>query len=620
MSSESSEAVTFQNLNLNAEVQRAVEERGYSAPTPIQAQIIPHLLSGRDVLGQADTGTGKTAAFALPLLSMVDRDSRVTQVLVLTPTRELAIQVADSFKSYGINLTGVNVQAIYGGASYSEQLRGLKRGAQVVVGTPGRVMDHIRRGTLDLSTLRCVVLDEADEMLRMGFVEDVTWILEHTPPQRQFALFSATMPDPIRRIADTHLKDPAVISVQQRNRNEASIRARYLITPWRERTAALYRVLETEETDAVIVFTKTRETTLRVAEDLQARGYAAVAINGDIPQRQREVTIEQLRSGKINILVATDVAARGLDVARISHVINYDLPTDNQIWVHRIGRTGRAGRSGEAILFISWKERRFLKGLERESRQTISEMKLPTNADVNQKRVEQFEAAVTKALANVEASEFWPIIRKLQQTTNASPEHLAAAIAVAMHGEQPFLLANEPKRRQETSRPPREDRPQRERRGDRDASTTRRAPQSDHHGQPPRERRDSRFAEPGMERFRIEVGHDHGVKPGNIVGAIANEAGLDASNIGRIDIQSDHSFVDLPEGMPKPIFRGLKDVVVLGRHLRITRTVPAGRQNKRFQRRGRSDHSSRNNRGPSGRSPSGRAEHRRPPTAPGRPA
>jgi ATP-dependent RNA helicase DeaD len=583
MPSDETVEISFPSLNLLPAVEAAVTESGYSTPTPIQAQVIPHLLEGRDVLGQADTGTGKTAAFALPLLSMVDPKSRITQVLVLTPTRELAIQVANAIASYGRKLGGLNVQAIYGGAPYSQQIRELKRGVQIVVGTPGRVMDHMRRGGLDLSNLACLVLDEADEMLRMGFVDDVTWILEQTPAERQFALFSATMPDPIRKIADKHLKTPAVVTVRQKHKSDASINARYLITSWKEKSSALFRVLETEETDAVIVFTKTREATVRVADELLGRGYAAVAINGDIPQKQREQAIQQLRNGKLKILVATDVAARGLDVPRISHVINYDLPMDNQTWVHRIGRTGRAGRSGEAILFISWNEKRYLKGLERESRQRITEMQFPTNSDINAKRKQVFRQRVTDAMGSESATVFKPLIEEIMQQSGASAEDIAVAVAVAMHGDKPFLLSEEmPRRKQKSDRrdtaTTRNEHPFREPPHGREHS---REHSREHNGNdgPRREQRPGHRKEAGMERFRVEVGHEHGVQPGNIVGAIANEAGLDSKNIGRIDICDDHSFVDLPEGMPKQIFRGLKDVVVLGRHLRITRTVPmAGRR------------------------------------------
>jgi ATP-dependent RNA helicase DeaD len=579
--------VTFESLNLLPAVAAAAAARGYVTPTPIQHQTIPHLLEGRDVLGQADTGTGKTAAFALPLLSRIDPASRATQVLVLTPTRELAIQVADAMAEYGRQLKGLNVQAIYGGAPYSPQMRELKRGVQIVVGTPGRLMDHMRRGALDLSQLGCLVLDEADEMLRMGFVDDVTWILEQTPANRQFALFSATMPDPIRRIADTHLKDPAVVTVQQKHRSEASIRARYLITPWKEKSHALLRILETEKTDGVIVFTRTRETTLRVADDLLGQGYTAVAINGDIPQKQREHSIDQLRNGKLKILVATDVAARGLDVPRISHVINYDLPMDNQTWVHRIGRTGRAGRSGEAILFISYNERRYLKGLERESRQRIEQMHLPTNDDVNEQRRREFCDSVTQALGSVDSSVFKALIEQVRESSGATGDELAVAVAIAMQGDQPFLLPDERKQRKDKQTRRSDERPRREHGPRQNHNATNHNVGDQHHGvrrqeRPARPRDARQTVEAGMERFRIEVGHDHGVQPGNIVGAIANEAGLDSRNIGRIDIHADHSLIDLPEGMPRQIFRGLKDVVVLGRHLRITRTVPmAGRSARR---------------------------------------
>ncbi len=634
---------SFQSLGLQERVQAAVDSKGYTVPTPIQAQTIPFLLEGRDVLGQASTGTGKTAAFALPLLSRLDLSSRATQVLVLAPTRELAMQVAVSFSTYGENLPGLNIQPIYGGASYYNQIRELKRGVHVVVGTPGRVMDHMRRGTLTLDNLKCLVLDEADEMLRMGFVDDVKWILEQTPAERQIALFSATMPEPIRRIASEHLRNPATVTIRSETSISATIRPRYLLTSHREKTGALIRILETENTDGVIVFTKTKETTLRVADELIEHGFSAVAINGDIVQKQREHTIEQLRNGKLDILVATDVAARGLDVQRISHVINYDLPHDSEAWIHRIGRTGRAGRQGEAILFLTPHERRYLRGLERDTRQPIAEMQFPTAAAVNARRKADLRKQVADAMTSPKMQVFKSVLAEIQQESGASAEDVAAAVAVIMFGDRPFLL--EEHRRPERAR--REDprdargRDRHERRPDgrhdsrsnhrispvgpaeaeplvfehrpvrhsspeqavkasgnestpsdfssRDAGSPGAArkrpadgfPADSFEQRPPKPRRGNSGSEAGMETYRVEVGHEHGVKPGNIVGAIANEAGLDSKNIGRIDIREDHSFVDLPEGMPMEIFRGLKDVIVLGRHLRITRTQDARETSRR---------------------------------------
>lgn len=648
---------TFLSLGLADAVQAAVDEKGYTIPTAIQAQTIPHMLQGRDVLGQASTGTGKTAAFALPILSRLDLNSRATQVLVLAPTRELAIQVSASFATYGKHMRELNVQPIYGGAPYYQQMKELKRGVQVVVGTPGRVMDHMRRGALVLDNLKCVVLDEADEMLRMGFVDDVQWILDQTPPERQCALFSATMPEPIRKIANKHLKDPATITIRSDTSIASTIRPRYLLTAHRDKTSALIRILETEITDGVIVFVKTRETTLRVAEELAEQGFSAIAINGDIVQKQREHTIEQLRNGKLDVLVATDVAARGLDVQRISHVINYDLPHDAESWIHRIGRTGRAGRQGEAILLLTFNERRHLRNIERATRQPIAEMQFPSAAAVNARRRTELIQRITEAMDSPALPAFRSVLSECQQQTNRPMEDIAAAVAVLMQGDRPFFL--EETRRPDhrgSERPPRgvdrpghsaarpgRGRPSTDRTADgrpADGRTSRRPggrvaavgpaeaepmvfehrhqkpfrvppvaaetgaeqghspetgtsaerPASARHERPsrtshsehtdrrpagvsPRPQRSSGRVESGMETFRVEVGHDHGVKPGNIVGAIANEAGLDSKNIGRIEIREDHSFVDLPEGMPTDIFRGLKDVVVLGRHLRISRAA-----------------------------------------------
>lgn len=598
---------TFSALGLLPAVQSAVDSKGYSVPTPIQAQTIPFLLEGRDVLGQASTGTGKTAAFALPLLSKIDVSRAVPQVLVLAPTRELAIQVAGSFSAYGDQMPGLNVQAIYGGASYYHQLKELRRGVHVIVGTPGRIMDHMRRGTLSLESLRCLILDEADEMLRMGFVEDVRWILEQSPAERQTALFSATMPDAIRRIAQEYLRNPATVTIKSDSSVAPTIRTRFLMVSPREKTDALIRILETEEADGVIVFVKTRETTVRLADELADHGFSAIAINGDMEQKQREHTIEQLRSGRLDVLVATDVAARGLDVQRISHVINFDPPHDAESWVHRIGRTGRAGRTGEAILFLGRHERRYLKILERGTRQGIAEMELPGPGAVNARRKTEFKKQVLEAVGGTNHEIFCGLLKELQQESGRSADEIGAAVAVVLFGDRPFLLP-------EPTRPPRPERqgfrhaaddqgrfqdrpgrrdhrqhpeagpgrkPQPPKRGRKDdkaapfvpgavpveaSSFEHRAGQSSD-----RDRRARRGPEAGMETFRVEVGLEHGVRPSNLVGAIANEAGLDSKNIGRIEIRDNHSFVDLPEGMPKEIFRGLKDVVVLGRHLRITR-------------------------------------------------
>lgn len=605
--------LSFSELGLASEVFDAVAAGGYDTPTPIQAAAIPHLLSGRDVVGQASTGTGKTAAFALPLLSRVDISDRCTQILVLTPTRELALQVARSFRKYGENFRDLSIQPIYGGTPYSHQIRELKKGVHIVIGTPGRVMDHMNRGTLDLSSLRCLVLDEADEMLRMGFVDDVTWILEQTPAERQTALFSATMPPPIRRIADQHLKDPEQVTIKDSTATAGTINARYVVANARDKVEVLYRILETEDTDGVIVFTKTREATLRIAETLAGHGYLAEALNGDMPQAQRERTVQQLKSGRLNVLVATDVAARGLDVQRISHVINFDMPHDTESYVHRIGRTGRAGRSGETILFATRKDIRRVRMIERETRQNMTEMDIPSARAVNEKRRARFCERVTSQLDSPDLEIFRSLIQDCLQNGQSTAEEVAAAVAAMLQGDRPFLMDEQhdfanghnqhnQRRTGDNDRNRREQFEHRERRNDRPSHPNDRSPRDNRRsegfrhneqvtgsfndngdGPPPRSRR-SEGPETGMERFRIEVGRDHGVQPGNIVGAIANEAGLNSRDIGRITINEDHSFVDLPEGMPKPLFRQLKDVVVSGRHLRITRTASKGGRKSPFRK------------------------------------
>jgi ATP-dependent RNA helicase DeaD len=550
----------FQTLGLRDEVLQAVLERGYSQPTPIQAETIPYLLEGRDLFGQAQTGTGKTAAFALPLLSRLDLSQKTPQVLVLAPTRELALQVSESFERYGAGLDGFRCTAIYGGSDFYPQIRDLRQGVHVVVGTPGRVIDHMKRGTLQLNELKTIVLDEADEMLRMGFVDDVTWVLSQTPEERQVALFSATLPEPIRRIAREHQRDPKEIRIESEVRTAETVRQRSLLVNWRDKVDALARILEVEETDGVIVFVATKSTTTELADQLIERGFNATPLNGDIPQNLRERTVEQLKAGRVDIIVATDVAARGLDVSRVSHVINFDLPTEPESYVHRIGRTGRAGRSGEAIAFVKPQERRLVRRIEQETGQRIEHMQLPTVAEVNEVRLAKFKQRITDTLAAGDLEFFTGLINQYQQETNTPPWQVAAALAKLMQGDTPLLM-------EEPKKPKREPRAERQR--------DRRDEFSD--DRPPRQRRErndgerSSRSDEGMERFRIEVGFTHGVKPGNIVGAIANEAGLDGCNIGRVSIFDDHSTVDLPLGMPKEIFLRLKQTWVSGRQLRITR-------------------------------------------------
>ncbi len=560
---------SFRDLDLIPPLHEALDKAGYEIPTPIQAATIPHLLAGRDVLGQAQTGTGKTAAFALPLLSRIDLNESATQVLVLAPTRELAIQVADSFKRYAKCMKGLRVAPIYGGQAYSTQIHQLERGLHVVVGTPGRVMDHMRQGTLKIDALRCLVLDEADEMLRMGFVDDVNWILSHTPEQRQIALFSATMPPPIRKIADEHLKNPEVVAIDAQQRTAETIRQRYVILPHRSKFDALLKILESETIDGVLVFAKTKVGTVELAEGLVESGFSAVALNGDVPQTQRERTIEQLKSGAVNIVVATDVAARGLDVQRISHVVNYDLPFDTEAYVHRIGRTGRAGRSGEAILFVAPSQRGFLRVIERGTSQTLEPMSIPDVHAINKMRIQRFKSAVTQTIADKSSTFYLDLMTEFQQESGASPIEIAAALASMLHGGRPLLM-------EESFASRHEDRRDRSERGDRsdrrrdERSFDRRDSRSESDSRD-RSARTGRRNTGDYETFRVEVGSSHGVKPGNIVGAIANEAGLSSREINAIQIHDEYSTVELPAGMPRDIFKTLGQAWVVGRQLRISK-------------------------------------------------
>ncbi|NLA66738.1 MAG: DEAD/DEAH box helicase [Gammaproteobacteria bacterium] len=557
-------APLFSDLGLPQPLLQALAAVGYEAPSPIQAATIPPLLAGRDVLGQAQTGTGKTAAFALPAMARLDPAARKPQVLVLAPTRELAIQVAEAFQKYAAFLPGFQVLPIYGGQGYGPQLQALRRGVQVVVGTPGRVIDHLEKGSLDLSALRLLVLDEADEMLRMGFIDDVEAVLARTPETRQVALFSATMPPPIRRIAQTYLKDPVEVAIKAATTTARNIRQRYWMVSGTNKLDAITRILEAEPFDGMIVFTRTKQATEELAERLQARGFAAAAINGDIAQQQRERTIAQLKDGKIDILVATDVAARGLDVDRISHVLNYDVPYDTESYVHRIGRTGRAGRSGEAILFVTPRERGMLRAIERATRQPIEIMAMPTAHQVNDQRIERFKQRIDAVLEDKQASDELDLYRNLlaeyEREHDASLLDVAAALAKLTQGGTPLLMQPDP----EPVAPPRK--PKAERRFHQASPH-----QRDHHTGEGATQRTMRPRESGFDTYRIAVGHAHRVKPGNIVGAIANEAGLESRHIGRIDIRDDHSYVDLPPGMPPETLEHLQSVWVAGQRLRIER-------------------------------------------------
>ena len=611
MSSPSSDstpaAAGFAALALKPEVLQALADVGYESPSPIQAATIPPLLDGRDVLGQAQTGTGKTAAFALPILSQIELKPGKPQALVLAPTRELAIQVAEAFQRYAAHMPGLQVLPIYGGQSYGPQLHSLKRGVHVVVGTPGRVIDHLERGTLDLSELKFLVLDEADEMLRMGFIDDVEKVLQATPPSRQVALFSATMPAPIRKIAQHHLKDPVEVTIKSSTTTAANIRQRYWFVSGLHKLDAMTRILEAEPFDAMIIFARTKSATEELAEKLQARGFSAAAINGDIAQQQRERTIGHLRDGKLDILVATDVAARGLDVERISHVVNYDIPTDTEPYVHRIGRTGRAGRSGEAILFVTPRERGMLRAIERATRQPLEAMTLPSVTDVNERRVEKFKQRIAEALGGTGLDVFRNVIEQYEREHNVPAIEIAAALARLAQGDKPLLLeaASKPKfergefepaandatrprarkGRDEASRGPFASDERKPRKRDtatpfadsREHEAPARKPrrESAHDASTERGARRERAPEYGMETFRVEVGHAHKVKPGNIVGAIANEAGLESKHIGRIEIYDDYSLIDLPEGMPSELLAHLKKVWVAGQKLRIRRNDDA---------------------------------------------
>jgi ATP-dependent RNA helicase DeaD len=543
---------------------QALADVGYESPSPIQQASIPPLLEGKDLLGQAQTGTGKTAAFALPLLSRIDLSRKTPQFLVLAPTRELAIQVAEAMQSYARHIKGFHVLPIYGGQPYDHQLRQLRRGVQVVVGTPGRVMDHIRRGTLKLDNLDALVLDEADEMLRMGFIDDVEWILEQTPQTRQIALFSATMPSIIRKVAQRHLNDPTEIKIAAKTSTATTIRQRYWQVSGLHKLDALTRILECESFDAMLVFVRTKIATVELAEKLEARGYASEALNGDIPQKQRERTVERFKAGRLDILVATDVAARGLDVERISHVINYDIPYDTESYVHRIGRTGRAGRTGDAILFVSPKERRLLRTIERATRQPIERMQMPSAGDINEKRMQRFKDRISDALAGDDLDLYYQIVSAVQQESDADPLDVAAAVARLLQGDEPLLLVDKPHKRE---RPERSERQRDTRERDFDKPRQREPRFEKPISAEPKPLKE--FPEIEMVRYRIEVGYQHEVKPGNIVGAIANEADIESSYIGHIEIHDDFSTIDLPEGMPKEILQLLRKVRVCGQKLEI---------------------------------------------------
>lgn len=534
-------STTFTDLQIHPAVLRAIADVGYESPTGIQAATIPALMAGSDVVGLAQTGTGKTAAFAIPVLSKIDPNSFVTQALVLAPTRELALQVAEAFSRYGAHLK-INVLPIYGGSSYTVQLAGLRRGAQVVVGTPGRVIDHLERGTLDLSHVDYLVLDEADEMLTMGFTEEVDRILAETPEYKQVALFSATMPPAIRKLTSKYLHDPVEITSKAKTATAENISQRYIQVAGPRKMDALTRVLEVEPFEAMIVFVRTKQATEEVAEKLRARGFSAAAINGDIAQAQRERTVAALKDGSIDILVATDVAARGLDVERISHVLNYDIPHDTESYVHRIGRTGRAGRSGTALLFVSPRERHLLKAIEKATRQTLTEAELPTVEDVNAQRVAKFADSITAALGAPGIDLFRKLVADYEREHNVPMADIAAALALQSRDGEAFLMAPEP--------------PQERRRDERGRDERGRDERRDRAGKP-------RSGRP-LATYRIAVGKRHKIGPGAIVGAIANEGGLHRSDFGHIAIGPDFSLVELPAKLPPATLKKLEQTRISG--------------------------------------------------------
>jgi ATP-dependent RNA helicase DeaD len=573
------ETVTaFNQLALNTSLLKALDDVGYETPSPIQAETIPLLLDGRDIIGQAQTGTGKTAAFALPMISNLDLKQKDPQVLVLAPTRELAIQVAEAFQKYAKHMKGFHVLPVYGGQDFRGQIRALERGVHVVVGTPGRVMDHMRRKTLRLGGLKALVLDEADEMLRMGFIDDVEWILEQAPDDRQIALFSATMPQQIRRIATKYLTDPAQVTIKTKTTTVDAIRQRFWPVSGLHKLDALTRILEAEDFDAMIIFVRTKNSTVELADKLKARGFAAAAINGDIQQSLRERTVGQLKNGQLDILIATDVAARGLDVPRISHVVNYDIPHDTESYVHRIGRTGRAGRKGDAILFVAPREKRLLSAIERATKKEIERMELPSTELINDQRVEKFKQRITDILEKEQQIMFHKMIEEYEQEHNVPALDIAAALAQLLQGSTPFFLSNKPQRKEKSW-----DKERSSDKGSSDGRRPRRDREDSRRGRERSSRADTPLAK-DMARYRIEVGHNHEVKPGNIVGAIANEAGLDSKNIGQIDIRDDHTMVDLPAGMPKDTFNDLKKVWVSGQQLNITRSDEAPEKPKTKKR------------------------------------
>ncbi|UER83349.1 DEAD/DEAH family ATP-dependent RNA helicase [Enterobacter cloacae] len=576
---------TFADLGLKAPILEALNDLGYEKPSPIQAECIPHLLSGRDVLGMAQTGSGKTAAFSLPLLNNIDPDLRAPQILVLAPTRELAVQVAEAMTEFSKHMRGVNVVALYGGQRYDVQLRALRQGPQIVVGTPGRLLDHLKRGTLDLSKLSGLVLDEADEMLRMGFIEDVETIMAQIPEGHQTALFSATMPEAIRRITRRFMKEPQEVRIQSSVTTRPDISQSYWSVYGMRKNEALVRFLEAEDFDAAIIFVRTKNATLEVAEALERNGYNSAALNGDMNQALREQTLERLKDGRLDILIATDVAARGLDVERISLVVNYDIPMDSESYVHRIGRTGRAGRAGRALLFVENRERRLLRNIERTMKLTIPEAELPNAELLGKRRLEKFAAKVQQQLESSDLDQYRALLAQIQPTAEGEEldiETLAAALLKMAQGERTLIVPPDAPMRPRREFRDRDDRF--ERRGDRNDRGPR-GDRSERGGEdrPRRERRDAGE----MELYRIEVGRDDGVEVRHIVGAIANEGDISSRYIGNIKLFAFHSTIELPKGMPGEVLQHFTRTRILNKPMNMQLLGDAQpRPDRRGERRG----------------------------------
>jgi ATP-dependent RNA helicase DeaD len=552
-----SDGPRFEDFDLAPAIQKAVARVGYETPSPIQRRSIPPLLEGCDLLGVAQTGTGKTAAFALPLLSRLDPNLKVVQMLCLAPTRELAIQVAEAMETFAEDIPGLRILPVYGGTGYSEQIRELKRGAQIVVGTPGRVMDHVKKKYMKLDQVKAMVLDEADEMLSMGFIEDIEWILDQTPSERQTALFSATMPKPIRKLADKHLNEPVEITIEVKRENAPNIRQRFLKVRQHEKIDMLGRILEIETFGAMLIFARTKNATSEIAETLMAKGYPAEALNGDMPQKLREKTVDRLRKGHVKVVVATDVAARGLDVDVITHVVNYDAPFDLESYTHRIGRTGRAGREGDAILFVTNKEMRMLNAIERTLKSKCDEYTFPTLEEMNERKQGEFFTRLEDALSASELSDYRQAIQKFLEESGKDSIDVAAALAYLDAGKKPLFYDEMP------TAPKRAKRERREHNGDRE---------------------DRYVSNDDLQSYRVEVGEYHGAEKRDLVGAIANEIGLDPKFIGKIRMFKDHSFIDLPKDMPKEVFEALKQVWVQGHQLNLSidrgRPRPGGKGGK----------------------------------------